>query len=301
MKLLFILILYIYSSLVFPQQSLDLKERVVIPLVERPAKHRLYADKLLQLALELSKPHYGPYEILQQSIERVAGRQILELENGQDLSVAVSMPLSDWLEKSTLVPIPIMKGLASYRMFFTLQRNKAMIDKIQSIQDLKLYVIGQGRGWSTARILEQNHFKVMYATKYDSLFPMLEADRFQLLMRGIYEVGPELSALKPTIPDILIADNFAVYTYLPMYFFVTKQQPKLATRILHGLNEAFKTGKLDTLFNQYFIQQVTQLNNKNRKVFTLENTNIGPSYFKQDRPYLLDAITKLETQTANLK
>jgi hypothetical protein len=294
--LLFIIVsLWLSAGLVCAQAT----ETVVkIPYMDRPASHRIYANELLKLALSLSAEKYGPFKITQQKYQTVLNRQLLEIENGQWLSVAVSMPTKEWLSNAQIVNFPIMKGLASYRLFFSLDKTLPQLNQLQSLEALKKLYIGQGRGWSTANILEDNGFTVMYGVSYENLFPMLHADRFQLLMRGIYEIEPEFEEYKHTMPHLRIVDSFAVYTYLPMYFFVNKKQIQLVERLTYGLIRANDSGQLDNLFNHYFAKTVLSLKTP-RKVFFLNNSNIEPSFFVRDRPYLLEEIRQLEKQKFN--
>lgn len=262
---------------------------VKIPYMERPGLHRVYADALLNLALKASEEVYGPYKVIQQSDERVINRQLLDISSGQ-LSVAVAMPNAEWLAKATPVKFPIMKGFASYRLFFITEKNKAAINKVKDLEDLKAFKVGQGRGWSTADILEHYQFDVVYAPNYTSLFPMLEDNRYQLLMRGVYEMEVELFANKIKMPDLAIADNIAVYTYLPMYYFVAKTQPELAERLEYGLKKLYTSGEFDKLFKEHFWSSLKLLDLENRKVFYLQNNNIDPTFFANDKPYLLNHI-----------
>ena len=290
------LYLFIYFLLIVfssNANSID-KEKVILPFMDRPAAHRLYADELLALALEVSAEEYGPYEIIQQKEETVVGRQLIELQNVDYLSVAIAMPRKDWLDNAELVPFPIMRGLASYRMFFTQKMHLDTLAKVKTLSDLKLMTIGQGLGWSTAKILQNNGFQVIFGVKYAVLFPMLHANRFQLLMRSIYEIEPEWQRYHSDMPDLRIANDVAVYTYLPMYFFVNKNQPKLAQRLLYGLQHAYKSGQLDSLYQSYFADILKRLNKQERKVFHLINNNIDPSFFVNDKPYLLNKIIALE-------
>jgi hypothetical protein len=272
---------------------------VAIPYMERAAPHREYADELLRLARESSRGKYGPYEIVQQAEQTVIRRQLQELEGGT-LSVAVSMPMPEWLEKARMVPFPIMKGLASYRLFFAHEKNLAQINQIDNLDALKAFSIGQGQGWSTGKLLEDNGFQVVYGGPYKTLFPMLGAERFQLLMRSAYEIGPEFALYKPAMPELGIVDGIAVYTYLPMYFFVSRSQARLADRLEYGLKEAHASGEFDKLFKQYFSETLALLNVGERRIFYLPNTNIAPSFYEQDKPYLLAPINQLEADKSNV-
>jgi hypothetical protein len=267
---------------------------VTIPYMEREAPHRAYADELLALALALSRDKYGPFRIVQQRDETVIRRQLLELEKGSSLSVAVAMPTQEWLDGALPVRVPIMRGLASFRFFLGRRSELPLYESVRTVDDLRALSIGQGPGWSTATILEDNGFKVVYGGAHPTLIPMLQSGRFQLLMRSIYEVEPELRAQQPAHPGLMVVDNFAVYTYMPMYFFVAKSQPQLVERLTYGLKKAYATGQLDQLFQRYFGDSLKLLKGRRLKFLQVPNTNVDKSFFERDRPYLLDAVVDLE-------
>lgn len=292
---LFLASILIFSCLpLFAADTAPSVTVVTIPYMEVEASHRHYADALLTKALELSEKKYGPYKIVMQEQQSVIRRQLVELEKGTSISVAVSMPTPEWLDKALPVRFPLMRGISSYRLFLGHKDNQTLFSTIKSLDDLKKLSIGQGPGWSTGKILEDNGFNVVYGGPYSTLIPMLGAHRFQLLMRGIFEVEPELKAYKKTMPALTIVKNFGVYTYLPMYFFVAKNQPLLAERIEYGLKKAHANGQLDKLFNHYFGDELKLLKNKNLIFFYIPNTNIDNSFFEQDKPYLLNSIIRLE-------
>jgi len=267
---------------------------VTIPYMAREAPHRDYADQLLALALKLSSDRYGPYRIVQQRDETVIRRQLLELGKGS-LSVAVAMPTPDWLDGALPVRVPILRGLASFRFFLGRQGEAPLYESIRTVDDLRALTIGQGPGWSTAKILEDNGFKVVYGGAHATLIPMLSSGRFQLLMRSVYEAEPELRAQRTIYPGLMVVDNFAVFTYMPMYFFVAKGQPLLAERLEYGLKQAYANGQLDQLFNRSFGDSLKLLKNRQTRFLSVTNTNIDPGFFERDRPYLLDAVVTLET------
>lgn len=292
---LFLALILIFSCLpIFAENSGASTTTITIPYMEVEASHRLYADALLAKALELSEKKYGPYKIVRQQQQSVIRRQLLELEKGTSISVAISMPTPEWLDKALPVRFPLMKGISSYRLFLGHKDNQALFSTIKNLNDLKGVSIGQGPGWSTGKILEDNGFKVVYGGPYATLIPMLDAHRFQLLMRGIFEVEAELKAHKMTMPELTIVKEFGIYTYLPMYFFVAKNQLLLAERIEYGLKKAHANGQLDKLFNRYFGNELKLLKNKNLTIYYIPNTNIDHSFFQRDRPYLLDSIIRLE-------
>jgi ABC-type amino acid transport substrate-binding protein len=206
------------------------------------------------------------------------------------------MPTQEWLDGALPVRVPLMRGLASFRFFLGHKDRLPLYESVRTVNDLKALTIGQGPGWSTAKILEDNGFQVVYGGAHPTLIPMLHSGRFQLLMRGVYEVEPELRAQQASYPGLMVVDGFAVFTYMPMYFFVAKSQPLLAERLEYGLKKAYETGQHDRLFNRYFGDSLKLLKNKRLRVLQVPNSNIDQSFFERDRPYLLDAVVALEKE-----
>lgn len=267
---------------------------VTIPFMEREAPHRAYADAALALALELSRDRYGPYRIVRQTQDTVIRRQLLELDAGGSLSVAVAMPMPEWLSGAIPVRVPLMRGLASFRFFLGREADRPLYASVKTADDLRAFTIGQGPGWSSARILEDAGFKVVYGGAHPTLIPMLHSGRFQLLMRTLYEVEPELRAHSATHPGLTIVDSFAVYSYTPMYFFVAKSQPELAERLAYGLKKSYDNGQHDRLIQQYFGDSLKLLQNRRLRFIALPNTNIDPGFFERDRRYLLPSVIAQE-------
>ncbi|MCU4674145.1 hypothetical protein N7931_00725 [Catenovulum sp. 2E275] len=264
---------------------------VIIPYMDVPATHRLFGRELLALALKLSEDKFGPYQLRIQTKESVIKRQLYELQTGH-LSVATSMPTQDWLTQAQIIQIPIMRGLASYRLFFAYQEELELLSNIQRDDQLKQVLIGQGNGWSTSELLLNNGYQVVFSTKLDSLFKMLKAKRFNLLMRSVYEVEAEYAFYKPMMPELEVVKNFAVFTYLPMYFFVAKNSP-LQSRLTYGLNRAYQTGEADKLFKKYYAKTLEYLSWPDIKIIYLTNSNISCDLYQQDKAYLLEQIKQM--------
>src|SRR5690606_15064645 len=144
------------------------------------------------------------YRLVKQNRQTVMRRQLLDLVKGENLSVSPAMPSADWLRDAQIVQIPVMKGLASYRLFFAHKKNLQAFNQIDSVESLKQIKIGQLPGWSTYYILTDNGFTVTTGSQHQALFSMLMVDRYQLLMRGIYEIRPELAALEKKFPELVI-------------------------------------------------------------------------------------------------
>ncbi len=246
-----------------------------------------YNFKALDAALRETEEKYGPYEIIRYERPIVSNRLLRELEHGK-LSVAISAYKQAWEGKAVAVPFPMYRGLASYRMFFVSKDVKMKTAQVESLQDLKRFRFGQGAGWSTAKVLEDAGFDIVYSTVSDRLIGMLDAKRFELLMRSPAEILFEWPTVQKQSEDLFIEDKIAIYTYLPMYFYVPLDRPVLAERLEVGLKSLFESGQLDELMAPTFSEQKALIGQTKRKVFYLKNTNLKPGMYERDKPYLID-------------
>ncbi|WP_185232436.1 hypothetical protein [Teredinibacter franksiae] len=267
---------------------------IAIPIVDNNDRRQEHNYELFQIALDASQDKFGPYK-LQRAKHFMENQRLLEeLVKGDKLTVGTSMYRAEWADKIIYIPFPTLKGLASYRLFLTLPKHQQALSKVNSLDDLKKFKVGQGYGWSTNRILNDHGFKTITSDSYSGLFRMLNAERFPLFMRGVYEILPELETFSHLAPQMEVAKGIAVYTYLPLYFNVTKKQPRLAKRLEYGLHKVFESGEADSLFYRHYQTSIDLLNSDSRKVFHVDNTNLPDDFYTRDKKYLLD-INNVET------
>jgi len=286
---LFQLVLIALTALIAPvAMAVELIKAPMI--VNRADTGDKFNFEVLQQALAASEDKYGPYRIQLAKQAMVSSRVLDELERGENLSVAISPYKKAWLGKTLVVPFPVNKGLSSYRMFFTRKDLLPALKQVETLEQLRTFRYGQGRGWSTAKILEDHKFKVVYSESFPSFPKMLKANRFDLFMRGSHEIIWEKQALLGDERNLVIAPDIAIYTYLPSYFNVSKHRPKLANRIEAGIQKMNQTGQLDQLLNKYFGEAIDLINHQPRKVFYLDNTNLPPGTYERDKPNLLKVM-----------
>ena len=272
---------------------------VRVPHISRQAQHVEYIHKLLELALNKTEAEFGPYQIQYHDTETLPERQLKGLEEGEQVNVTFSHAKARWDNAAIRVPFPLVKGLGSVRFFFTLPKHLPALATVSSLKDFYQFSHGQGLGWSTATILESNNFRVVYGSRYVGMFVMLEADRFDLLMRSAFELLGEQEHLRAQHPSITYDPHTAMLTFLPMYFYVSDTQPELATRLEKGLKSAFKSGEFDKLFNQYFKEAVQFALSPSVRAHWINNFNVTTEQFYEVKPYLLPALAnKIEPNLA---
>ncbi len=247
-----------------------------------------YAYRLLVAALEESTAQYGPYQLIEPASVLNSQRLMAELSVGTNLSVGVSAYKPSWDGQTIIVPVPIERGLASYRLFFANSAKRETIDNIANLGELRSRRFGVGHGWSTAKILTDHHFTVVYGINYDGLFKMLLADRFDLFMRGAYEISVEKPILSKRSKQTYTVSNVAIFTYLPTYFHVSKKQPLLARRLEDGLKSLYSTGEIDQLMSEYYTEAIELIQQPGLVYYCLENTNLKAGMYERDKPFMLD-------------
>jgi len=171
--------------------------------------------------------------------------------------------------------IPIYRGLLGMRIPLVKNGNQDMFASVSSFEDLKKYKAGSGKTWADTEILEHNDIPVVKTLKYQNLFPMLEGGRFDYFPRGLHEPWQEIITNKEL--DLVVENNILIRYTAPNYFFVAKDNPKLAQQLTTLLNELVMSGDFVELFFQdhEVKNALDKANVKNRIIFEIENPTLS--------------------------
>jgi hypothetical protein len=240
---------------------------VVYPRPESDADiGRSYPIELLELALAKAG---SPYKLRPSHDSMQQNRALRQLTDDAELSVVWSMTSKE--RESELLPIriPIDKGLLGWRIFFVNRNDAKRFEQVQNLDQLRSLSAGQEHDWPDVEILTANRLKVVQSSNYESLFKMLDRDRFDYLPRSIDEIWDEEKAHS----DLNIAVEQTIILHYPAaeYFFVNKNNTALAGALEKGLRLAIKDGSFDRLFTKYNGESIRRANIKNRRVFKLDN------------------------------
>ncbi|MBD1390945.1 transporter substrate-binding domain-containing protein [Neiella sp. HB171785] len=283
----FIKLLLLWVSVLATTPVLATVETIIANPVSKQDLIDVYNFELLNAALEITRADFGDYQLVSPTVVMLSKRIATELERGESLHIAASNVKESWKPHVITVPFPINKGLSSLRVFYATKERAEVLAQVRSIDQLKQFKFGQGQGWSTAKILQDHGFKVTKSYEYSTLPRMLQANRFDILMRSIREAVLEQDVLADPNSNIELVDNIAIYTYLPMYFHVTPKRPELAERLEVGLKRLDSAGEVEKLLRKHFERSVNLFTASERLVFYLENTNLEPGTYQRDLPYLL--------------
>lgn len=222
--------------------------RIVIPneTANAVSEANFYPENLLKLALQKTELTDGRTSIsyFEGPFGRERLRSLLRQGEGIDVLWSSSTPERD-LE---LLPIKfnIMKGLNEYRVLLIRAEDKEKFARIKTLDELRQYRAGTGIHWSDTLILKTNGLPYATSWAYEPLFKMLAAKRFDYMARGMQEIKHEL--VMHADLNLTVADKVMLHYQQPIYFYVSRKNPKLADRIRRGLEMAEGDGTFNRLF-----------------------------------------------------
>lgn len=238
--------------------------------------YRNYDSPAVLAALRLAfdkTPEYGEYRITR-STEMVQGRALLELHHGDaDRQVDIADVATSPSREDSLyaIPLPIDGGLLGFRVC-VVRRDRldrfGEVDSISALADRGLS-IGQGTHWPDTDILRANGVDVVTHPRYETLFTMLRAGRFDCFARGVSEVLYDLAKLDGH--DLVIEPDLLIAYPMPAYFFVGPEDHETAQRIELGLERAIADGSFGRFLADYYGRAVEELNLDERRMLILEN------------------------------
>ena len=238
----------------------------------------VYQWEVLKEALERTTPGDGPY-MLAPAPPMSERRQTDELQAGSGSITVMYLSPTPELEK-TLIPvrIPVDKNLAGYNVFLIRKADAPRFSAVKTLADLRAFSYGLGLGWIDVGILHANGFNVVTGSSYDGLFEMLENRRFDVFLRGAVEVLGELDSRRAQMPDLAIESSIILYYPLPMYFWFSRnaEGARLAARARAGMLAMIQDGSYDRLFDRFQGDKVARLHLAQRRIFRIENPNLGP-------------------------
>lgn len=231
-----------------------------------------YHFELLDAVLDKTVPEFGPYREEAFTAPMSVAREHEEALLGNLINLSISDAGHKELDEGMIpVPFPIDKGLLGYRVSLISIHNQAKVAGVSGLEDLRKLVIGQGVNWGDVAIYEHNAIRVETAMDYNSLFPMLLHGRFDLFPRGVTEAPQELAAYGVQYPELAIDEHLLIKYRYAQFFYVSKSAPRLAERLLAGLEQMAKDGSFDALFAEHFAKSLAGLHLDRRVVIELEN------------------------------
>lgn len=254
----------------------------------------IYHWEILRTALEKTKAKWGPYELKAAAGHMSERRQAFELKKATGMLTVMYLSTTPDFERNLIpVRIPVDRNLGGYSVFLIRKNDELRFARIRSLEDIRRFRFGLGLGWIDVDILRANGFKVVTGSSYEGLFEMLVQKRFDVFLRAAVEVLDEYDNRKGALPDLRIEDSIVLYYTLPMYFWFprTNEGRRLAMRAEEGMRMMIADGTYDAIFDKYQRPKIERLRLKERKIFRIENPNVGPETPLADRKLWFDPKT----------
>lgn len=248
----------------------------------------LYFISLLKLSLDETVDDFGEYQLVPVNINMTQQRSIAMLQSGEEIDVVWTITSIERESIMQAVYFPLLKGLMGNRVFLIRETDQTLFDKINTLNDLSSFTAGQGSNWPDTQIIKSNNLPIQTAPD-ELLFKMLLKNRFDYFPRAITEVIKE----NKIYPEFSIEKKLMFQYLSPIYFFVNKNNIKLAKRIEVGLFRALESGKFDHLLQNSI--NITFLRNEldldNRMIFRLQNLSVSEktkALHKKDKLWLFN-------------
>jgi hypothetical protein len=267
---------YVYHP---PESSLDVRY--------------LYQWEILRTALEKTKKKWGAYEMVASEMmsER---RQAFELKNATGKLTVMYLGTTPDFEK-TLIPIriPVDRNLGGFCVFLIREDDRKRFASVRTLDDLRRFRYGLGLDWIDVDILRANRFTVVTGSSYEGLFEMLVNRRFDVFLRGAVEVLDEYDRHKSALPALAIEESLIFHYTMPMYFWFprTAEGRRLAARAEEGMRAMIADGTYDAIFDKHQRSKIERLRLKERRIFRIENPNIGRETPLHDKRLWFDPKT----------
>ena len=243
-----------------------------------------YKGEVLALVLEKSKARYGPYVMKKVDLKDWSqSRAYNQLEHGQlDL---ISSMTSEAREKSGLpIRFCLYKGLLGIRIGMGSETSVAAFDQIQTRDQLNKVKLGQVFDWPDYAIQSHAGLQVLSLSSVASSIPRLKLGSFDLLPLGIVEVAPIAKQ-----HGLKMVSTWAIAYPTAYYFFVNKNRPELAERMVYGFEQAIKDHSFDRLFFKRIGPLVAEAGLTNWKMFYIRNPYL-PKATPLERKELWDPL-----------
>lgn len=234
-------------------------------------KRTTYPQLLLTEAMKATEPTDGPFVITCCEHRMSRDRGMSELTSGNLINVYPASFHKKWATKALVVKIPIYKGLRSYRLLLINRNDLDRFAGVKTLEDLKTLRVGVGSQWPIVPAFEEKGLRVVTGSSYDGLFAMLDSNRFDYFPRGLGDIYTEVENRQKHFPNLFIEPRLAINCPLPIYFYVSPNNPELADRIRRGLEILIADGTYDAMFHERFDKTIDRAQLDKRRILFIHN------------------------------
>lgn len=216
-------------------------------LVVYPNLNANGTDNLGYRVLELALQRCGkPYTLSLHPIAVNDERARAMLRRGE-VNVADFGSGAEFEKAFNAVYFPIDRGLLGYRLSLIHYSLENEFARVGNLTQLRRFRAGQGLGWSNNAIMQAAGISVVTGPTLESLFPMLEAKRFDFLPLGMNEVYGFSEQYGDFAPSMVVDPHVLLIYRFARLFYLRPDCTELHAMILSGLKRAFAEGAFQKL------------------------------------------------------
>lgn len=201
--------------------------------------------RVLELALQRSGK---PYTLALHPVVVNDERARAMLRRGE-VNVADFGSGAEFEKTFNAVYFPIDRGLLGYRLSLIHNSLETEFSRVVNLTQLRRFRAGQGLGWSNNAVMQAAGISVVTGPTLESLFPMLEAKRFDFLPLGLSEVYGFSEQYGDFAPSMVIDPHVLLIYRFARLFYLRPDCTELHAMILSGLKRAFADGAFQKLLH----------------------------------------------------
>ncbi|EWH10495.1 hypothetical protein DS2_07673 [Catenovulum agarivorans DS-2] len=229
------------------------------------------SDQYTAKSYPLSIPHQRAFELL---VART------------DIDIMIGYATQERLDAYQAIQYPIMKGLSGWRVALVHENQLDTLKAVKTLEQLKAFKPGMFHTWTDNRIFEHNGISPVKGAHFIGLFRMLHKQRFDYFPMSILEAAREAELYKQEYKLSIAVDPHVLITYpVCFYFYVEKNNHKLARLLNSGFEQIIQTGEFDKIFEKHHSQLIKKFLTGDRNIIRLVNPLL-PNSVPLNRPEL---------------
>ncbi|MDP2026242.1 hypothetical protein [Sulfuriferula sp.] len=217
------------------------------PTVVYPNLNGNGADNLGYRVLELALQRCGKPSTLQLHPMAVNDERARAMLRRGEVNVADFGSGAEFEKAFSAIYFPIDRGLLGYRISLIHHSLEPEFTRVNTLTQLQRFRAGQGIGWSNNAIMQAAGIAVVTGPTLESLFPMLEAKRFDFLPLGLNEVYGFSEQYGDFAPSMVVDPRMLLVYRFARLFYVRPDSHELHAMVLSGLKRAFADGSFQKL------------------------------------------------------
>lgn len=269
------LIVFVCSFFILEKLALA-QEQVRLPPTKDILDRTHFHQTLLKRALNLEASTDQSVELvfLDSDLPLESDRRAKMLIQGR-LDILWAPPRADLENGALRVNFPFLRGLQGYRILLAHRNKLEALEQITGLDALKNLKAGLGSGWTDTAVFRENGLITITAPSLDTLWHMLEAERFDYLPRGLTEVIPELKSRQSRFQSVAMDRSLVLYYPFPLFFYVSKDRPDLHATLTTNLSTLRQSGEFEALWREAHQELFQELSFGNRKVLELDTSHLS--------------------------